>query len=58
MVEWIRLPTWVETDCESLIRDPESKDETRSSWAGILLEIKAVDTFPSVNSVTSVAMSS
>jgi hypothetical protein len=42
MVEWIKQPIRVESDCVNLIRAMEKKKVARSSWEGILLEIQAV----------------
>jgi hypothetical protein len=41
-MEWIREPTWVESDCSTLINDIVNRNDTRSSLPGILSEIKAV----------------
>jgi hypothetical protein len=39
--EWIRQPTCVESDCSNLAKALGQEMEPRSSWAGILSEIKA-----------------
>jgi hypothetical protein len=41
-LEWIRHPTWVEMDCLTIIQDIGRKEDTRSSLAGLLVEVKAV----------------
>jgi hypothetical protein len=41
IAEWIREPTWVESECANLIKALEKKSKTRSVWVDILAEIKA-----------------
>jgi ribonuclease HI len=40
--EWIRQPTWVETDCQNLVNDIQRPSNARSRLAGILAEIQAM----------------
>jgi hypothetical protein len=38
--KWIGLPTCVETDCKQLVQALEKEEPTRSSWAGLIGELK------------------
>jgi hypothetical protein len=40
--EWIRQPTVVESDCQTLIMAIKDRGSSRGQWAGIIQEIKAL----------------
>jgi ribonuclease HI len=40
--EWVRQPTYVESDCLNLIHALRKTAESRSSWEGIITEAKAI----------------
>jgi ribonuclease HI len=42
LVEWIKQPSYLESDCATLVHALVGNEETRSRWAGILSEIHAV----------------
>jgi hypothetical protein len=39
-MEWIRLPTAVETDCSTLIQALRTTENNRANWTGLISEIK------------------
>jgi ribonuclease HI len=47
--QWISLPLCVETDCKQLVQALEKEDQDRSSWAGLIKELKgAIQLLPEV----------
>jgi hypothetical protein len=39
-LEWVKMPTEIETDCAVLLKAIKCKDVRWSRWAGIIAEIK------------------